>query len=556
MASLKGELDKFLNPTPSFQDPEDDLADLSTAKLVDKSADTQPSEVINEPSRLRRKAVLGVLSDFDEKYSGKKISRKKLRHSLSTDDGDDAKTANLNLLFDVDEGKGKVSSDSEDLSSDDGDENDEIQDFKSKLNLSLQNKKTSQEEFSFEDDGDYTKYADDDVENDVSGDEEESDEEEEDRIDEEGDVSDEDGGVKSFSKSNLHEEVAKGNAARQQLGLWDNLLETRIKLQKVLPLVNQLPQPDIWQSFQHRLGDDFSQSTRDATNALKTALDKMMQLQTVLLLQNGDTEHVVTGKDAQGPGSKEDDEEIPSDSDADAEEPLHSDKDALSKAGMKRKLKLSEYPEFLSKRHKDFNEFRNNSIQKWYDKTRLAGGKVKSKSFDAFEQSALKQIEQILTDRSRLVKRTQLKRTSYRVLGREEKTEETPSELELTEKADSRLSSEHLKTYDLEIFDDDDFYHQLLRELIERKTSDMNDPVALSRQWLEIQKLRSKVKKKVDTRASKGRKIRYDIHPKLVNFMASEEGHLWSDESRNDLFKSLFGHRFQSRASDISITQS
>lgn len=36
-------------------------------------------------------------------------------------------------------------------------------------------------------------------------------------------------------------------------------------------------------------------------------------------------------------------------------------------------------------------------------------------------------------------------------------------------------------TYDPEIFDDSDFYHQQLRELIERKTSDINDPIALSR---------------------------------------------------------------------------
>ncbi len=37
------------------------------------------------------------------------------------------------------------------------------------------------------------------------------------------------------------------------------------------------------------------------------------------------------------------------------------------------------------------------------------------------------------------------------------------------------------KSYDEEIFDDDDFYHQLLRELIQRKTSDISDPIALSR---------------------------------------------------------------------------
>ena len=37
------------------------------------------------------------------------------------------------------------------------------------------------------------------------------------------------------------------------------------------------------------------------------------------------------------------------------------------------------------------------------------------------------------------------------------------------------------KEYDEEVFDDDDFYHQLLRELIECRSLASNDPVALSR---------------------------------------------------------------------------
>lgn len=38
---------------------------------------------------------------------------------------------------------------------------------------------------------------------------------------------------------------------------------------------------------------------------------------------------------------------------------------------------------------------RNDTLQKWYDKTRLLGGKLSSKSFSGFEQSAVKQIEQV-----------------------------------------------------------------------------------------------------------------------------------------------------------------
>ena len=34
----------------------------------------------------------------------------------------------------------------------------------------------------------------------------------------------------------------------------------------------------------------------------------------------------------------------------------------------------------------------------------------------------------------------------------------------------------------------------------------------LFRQWLELQKLKTKIKKKVDTRASKGRRIRWRLH--------------------------------------------
>jgi len=38
--------------------------------------------------------------------------------------------------------------------------------------------------------------------------------------------------------------------------------------------------------------------------------------------------------------------------------------------------------------------------------------------------------------------------------------------------------------------------------------NETSDPIAMGRQWLQLQRLRAKAKKKVDTKASKGRKIR------------------------------------------------
>jgi len=97
---------------------------------------------------------------------------------------------------------------------------------------------------------------------------------------------------------------------------------------------------------------------------------------------------------------------------------------------------------------------------------------------------------------------------------------------------------------DKNIFDDSDFYHHLLRELIEKKTSSSSEAGEAGKHWLHIQKLRSKLKKKVDTRASKGRKVRYDVHTKLVNFMAPLRlANQMPDKARQELFSSLFGAR-------------
>lgn len=50
-----------------------------------------------------------------------------------------------------------------------------------------------------------------------------------------------------------------------------------------------------------------------------------------------------------------------------------------------------------------------------------------------------------------------------------------------------------------------------------------------------------KIKKKVDTKASKGRKLRYTVHEKIQNFMAPIPGEIWHEEQTDELFASLFG---------------
>ncbi|KAK5166885.1 rRNA-processing protein bfr2 [Saxophila tyrrhenica] len=96
-------------------------------------------------------------------------------------------------------------------------------------------------------------------------------------------------------------------------------------------------------------------------------------------------------------------------------------------------------------------------------------------------------------------------------------------------------------TQDDKIYDDADFYGIMLKELLERKSQ---DSVAASNIDLNFNlKREAKAKKNVDTKASKGRKLRYTVHEKLQNFMAPEDRSTWSERQADELFGSLFGRR-------------
>ncbi|KAI0705124.1 TRAUB-domain-containing protein [Cytidiella melzeri] len=91
-------------------------------------------------------------------------------------------------------------------------------------------------------------------------------------------------------------------------------------------------------------------------------------------------------------------------------------------------------------------------------------------------------------------------------------------------------------------FDDTDFYQQLLRDVIE---SHGTDGEIGKQEWIRRQKANKANKRKtVDTRASKGRKLRYQIHEKLQNFMVPvPTSHVaWHHEQIDELFASLVGN--------------
>ncbi|XP_034995120.2 protein AATF [Zootoca vivipara] len=557
-APLAEELERLLNPLPrALHDPEDDPEDATAARVVDKFDEGDEDDVLALGHI--RKGVSSHLLDADKRYHGKAISRKALEEEMWGDD----------QLSDEQTSNEEEETDEEDEDQDEEDATCSQEEEEERKPLG----KLKDGDFVFQAVDDFAKFAEgmdemgsamemleeDEEEDSVeegSGDEEDSmeegseggttseestagSEEEEEMVAEDVRESKHLGGLLPLSKDRVAEEVAKGKAVKNQIALWDQLLEGRIKLQKVLLTANQLPQPDTFLEFKKRGGQEFATALKNNYKALKALLRTLVDLQDELLHQYSGTRHLVDGEQ----GKEESNEEIPSSDDDDDQAEME---DKERKRPPKRKLGMDDYPEFAAKRFADFRAYRNSTLQKWHDRTKLASGKL-GKGFGAFERSILTQIDHILMDRERLLQRTRTKRSAYRVLG---KLQPAPEPLPATlpgqaEALPPTTSNAHLKDLDEEIFDDDDFYHQLLRELIERKTSslDPNDQVAMGRQWLAIQKLRSKIRKKVDKKASKGRKIRYHVHSKLVSFMAPIDHSTMTDDARTELYRSLFGKR-------------
>ncbi|KAG5294324.1 vesicle-mediated transporter Bfr2/Che-1 [Histoplasma ohiense] len=99
-----------------------------------------------------------------------------------------------------------------------------------------------------------------------------------------------------------------------------------------------------------------------------------------------------------------------------------------------------------------------------------------------------------------------------------------------------------------EVYDDSIFYQALLRDLVEERMSANSGVEALQMQLpsrLAIHPTtgmrKDKVKRSVDTKASKGRKMRYTVHEKLQNFMPPEDRGTWGDRAREEFFASLLG---------------
>jgi len=209
--------------------------------------------------------------------------------------------------------------------------------------------------------------------------------------------------------------------------------------------------------------------------------------------------------------------------------------------------------EKLIKNNKDINETFNENLSKihnnlfkidqkimniWYRKTVINQFQTNNKIIkklsnnDNFCEHILSSVE---NNMNTLLKKTQKYNiTNNQLLGRK------------------RLSAEEYE-YDKEIFNDTDFYNFLLKEFLlnnekeidENNYEEKRDENGLveGRYDLTMKYIlnrNTKIKKNVDTKATKNRKIRYDKHEEIINFMVPENNDK-EINGRNIIINSLFG---------------
>lgn len=330
----------------------------------------------------------------------------------------------------------------------------------------------------------------------------------------------------------------------------------RISQQKALNQSNRLPQLDMMGSFL-RLSPKVRSEQGKVLETLQSTVSSLLQLSLSLRDQNEEY------KTAFSQSLEQLEKKQPVDSENEdswkqkiGEKRRRYDKIEIPAVAPTSSLSLSD---FWWKRITDLNQsiepFIFQHIDKWNRKTQLSSV-ISQTAFKAINVSILEQIERTLMDKQSLINKTQIRRPGTLLpLGKRKIVHESSeacnspanpsaavdpllSKIVAVERKKDRTLLSKMSELDPEIFDDVDFYQQLLKELIETETSsESHNELAITRAWLKNNE-KDKVRRSVDHRASKGRKIRYTIHERLVNFASATEQDY--PHYVDDLFSHLF----------------
>lgn len=360
---------------------------------------------------------------------------------------------------------------------------------------------------------------------------EDDDEGVEDEEDEEGDSGEDEEeeeesnlGMTTLSLKDDSDKADKATSVLHQRQVWDDLTYSNIRIHALLNAMNQMPRGDARKNLL-KTCDSTTQKSLEAT------MENMAKLRDLMKTAAGFFDEKSGKEDS-------DDEEIPSDEeilsnsegeeedeDDDVEE-SEGDEEIQKTSKNQEGTSLKSLKKNLSTLDSSIEKFRSATITKWYNRTKVLNSKsMNNTDFSVFEKgSVLGQIQKVLADEDKLLKKVQTNRSGKPRIG----APTTPE-----------------SATDPEIFDDSDFYQLLLKQMLDSRnqmSQSSQDGADMTRSYMELQSMiGNKKKRDVSQLSSKDRKLKYEPIAKLINFYPSKPSvATWTHESRNELFKSLF----------------
>lgn len=319
-------------------------------------------------------------------------------------------------------------------------------------------------------------------------------------------------------------DAIKGYSVVQQHKFFDTVLDSRIKFQKAISSSNQLP-PNFSTAMSEKLFTKKSSKLLSQTEEkCFDLMDKLFALRNNLL-----TKDSIIKKGESLPASKP------------------------------KKRTYNDYLELTEKQDSILNKYRSAVLTKWSGKIQTSSGAsaLNAGKFKAINQTSEQQVVNNLSDMDRLVKRTRLNRRLVKPLGfdkyirqqttnegEEEEEEEENEEEEnpdIPKDASNKNGNQELAELEI-IFDDEDFYRVLLSDLVDKKVQSSNPTSGLTITLASAQRSQ-KLKKNIDNKASKGRKLRYHVQEPIANFEAPRNGWKWKDDQIDEFFASLLGQK-------------
>ncbi|OJT09634.1 Protein bfr2 [Trametes pubescens] len=310
----------------------------------------------------------------------------------------------------------------------------------------------------------------------------------------------------------------KGRAVSRQIALWDTLLDARIQLHKAVTAANRLPLPtEIEQYVAHPAAREALDSFFDTADGLTEELFSLQEvrfhrLDPLLVLTYSRAQDLLrVNESIEPPARKRRRLEV-------VTEPAREYGEALTALSASAStLEASCHPWLVD------------TLSKWSAKVQAVapnvllpdnkGSFMRNGKAPAHAGVASLIDDVLRSDNTKLLDRTRKRKDKHIRIGHVPVADD--------ERADA------------DVFDDTDYYQQLLRDVIAARGG---GDAQGEQQWQAAQRERkAKRRKTVDTKASKGRKLRYDAHPKLQNFMVSVPVVVgeWHEEQIDGLFSSL-----------------